>query len=809
MLKNYLKVAVRTLGKQKAFVAINAAGLALGVAAFLMILQYVAFESGVNGFHRNGSNIYRVVIQGDEFYSPLLAPAIAPALKENLPEILTYARTAEVASGVVTYFGSDTTSRRPLKSFRETKGLYADGDFLKIFSFPVVQGTASLHAPQTVALSEGQARKYFGSENPLGKVLVLNNQFGNTPYTVTGVFEDVPANSDLQFDMLLSLQTLAIKANRNNMEWADPEGWDNGFVTALMVLKDGTDASRVEAKANDLRKRLRPEANVSIRLQSLAHVHLAPYIGYPLPTAGQLELVLLLAGVAVLVLVIAWVNYVNLSTAYALNRAKEVGIRKVVGASRGQLIAQYLFESLLLNLIGVAFALMLVHLVQPFFNSLIDIPLSLQVLNQSWFWAGGSVFILLGTLISGGYVAVVLSSYQPIRVLKGSLGKAAKGGLLRKGLVVFQFAVTILFIAGTFVLYRQMQFMREKQQLGMNIDQLLVVKGPSINSPERGAKGMALRQELRRLSFVTDLSGSGSVPGSGFNFFSAGITSQKTSPENEKKDYAMLFIDEQYLNVYDIPLAAGRNFTPAMVGKGFGSGYLIINESASRQLGFADPQEAVGKTLSWGDKYEVIGVVKDYHHASVREAIYPTIFAPANADGAFSIKTSAGGMPEKLAKIQKIYASLFPADPFEYFFADENYDKQYQAEKKLSGLFTASSVLAVCIACLGLFGLAAFTAAQRTKEVGIRKVLGAGVMGLVGLLAKDYLKLVGIAFVLAVPVTWYVLKKGLQTFAYRVPVPVELLAATGLLVLLIALLPVCYHSLKAALANPADSLRSE
>jgi putative ABC transport system permease protein len=410
--------------------------------------------------------------------------------------------------------------------------------------------------------------------------------------------------------------------------------------------------------------------------------------------------------------------------------------------------------------------------------------------------------------VSGGYVALVLSAFQPIRVLKGTFKRSASGALLRKGLVVFQFTVSILFIVGTFVLYQQLGYMRDQQRLGMNLNQLLVVSGPSINSPDGGQKQETFRQELARLPFVQAVASSGNVPGVGHNWQAEGLTSQKSRPGDEKKGFAVLMIDDQYQNVYGISLIAGTNFTRAMSEKPWDQGKMLVNESAARQFGFANPAEATGKIIKWGNDYEILGVVKDYHHTSVREAISPTIFVPTSG-GNFTLKIPAERMPEKLAQIGQLYRRIFPADPFEYYFADENYDKQYQAEQKLGQLFTASSVLAVCIACLGLFGLAAFTATQRTKEIGIRKVMGASTFSLVRLLSTDFLKLVVIAFVVAVPLSWYAVRQGLQHFAYQIPFPWWIMGLTGLLAVLIALATISFQSIKLALTNPSASLRTE
>ena len=817
MFLNYLKIALRTLRKNRAFSFINSTGLALGIAAFVLILEYVAYERSVNTFHKNLPTLYRMLNQtrqGDIWVD--MAPAVGPLAKQEFPEVRDFCRVGEhSANGIVRVAGQKGNPSE--QSFREDKLGYADASFFRLFSFPLIQGTAAtaLMQPNTVALSESQARKYFGDVTPVGRTLTLNNQFGKTLYTVTAVYADMPQNSDLNFDALFSLQTLANPANLNGNDWARLDSFDGSYLTTFLQLSEQADYKLLETKVNAFKKKATPKDESTFLLQPASNIHLAASLSDPYRTTGSLGFVYLLSGIAGLILLIAWFNYVNLSTAGAIKRAKEVGVRKVIGAGPGQLIGQFLGESLLLNIVGFGMALLLVVSLQGAFNEFVKKELSLDVLNANGFWLAGLGLLITGALASGGYVAFALTSFQPIQTLKGIGYRTGKGGWLRKTLVVMQFSASVALVIATMVLYRQLQYMQNKD-LGVRLAQRVVIQGPQVNQNGSFTAGTAaLEHDLGQLPYVKSFCQTGIVPGNFYNFTTGGITKQNLRPGDDKKSYSMGIIDDRFLKTYEIALVAGRNFTVREAELGWEkSSKLMINETAARQLGFASPDEAAGKIINWGQPYEVVGVVKDYHHQGLQKAIEPVIFMPRRSVSDLTVQLTTdlnqgGRVQDEIAELERIYKASYPGNPFEFYFADENYNKQYQDEQQYGQVFTVASALAIFIACLGLFGLAAFTTEQRTKEIGVRKVLGASVTSIVTLLSKDFLKLVLIAIVIAAPIAWYAMNRWLQNFEYKVTLDWWVFALAGLLAIGIAVLTVSFQSIKAALTNPVNALRSE
>ncbi|WP_018618103.1 ABC transporter permease [Spirosoma luteum] len=821
MFQNHLKITLRQLWKNKTFSGVNIAGLAIGIAAFLLILEYIAYEKSYNQFHTQLPQLYRMLTQtreGDIWVD--MAPAVGPLAKQKFPEVRDFCRIGEhSANGIVS---PDMGSKAGQQlSFREDKLAYADASLFTLFTFPLVQGTAAtaLLQPNTVALSQSQARKYFSDSNPLGRTLTLDNQFGKTLYTVTAVYANVPQNSDLLFDAVFSLQTLANPANLNGNDWARLDSFDGSFLTTFLQIpgqKAGVpaDYEALAAKLNAFKRKATPKDESTFLLQPATNLHLAASLSDIYRTSGSLGFVYLLSGIAALILLIAWFNYVNLSTAGSLKRAKEVGVRKVIGAGPGQLIRQFLGESLLLNMLAFGVALLLATLLQGVFNEFVKKELSFGVLDTNGFWIAGLGLLLAGSLASGGYVAFALTSFQPIQTLKGSV-QAGKGGWLRKTLVVAQFSMSIALVIATLVLSQQVQFMQNKD-LGVRLAQRVVIEGPKINLTGSFAAGTtALDHELGQLPYVKNFCQTGIVPGNYYNFTANGITRQTRSvgssrTGDDQKNYSMGIIDDRFLETYEIGVAAGRNFTVREAELGWEkSGKLMVNETGARQLGFASATEAVGQFINWGKPYEIVGVVKDYNHQGLQRAIDPVIFMPRRSVSDLTVQLTADQMPEKIAALERIYKASYPGNPFKYYFADENYNKQYQTEQQYGQVFTIGSALAIFIACLGLFGLAAFTTEQRTKEIGVRKVLGASIGSIVTLLSKDFIKLVLIAIVIASPVAWYGMNRWLQDFAYKIDIAWWMFALAGLLAVGIALLTVSFQSIKAALMNPVKSLRSE
>ncbi len=808
MLKNYLKIAYRSLLKNPVFSFINVVGLSLGIAAFVLILQYISFEASVNKFHKNLPDLYRVLFETKDGkiqdYSP---PVLAPLAKQQFGEVANYCRVAEnVGNGVVSF-----RENTELKSFKENNIAFVDGSFFELFTFSIQDGNGlSLKEPNTVAISSTIAKNFFDTHAALGKVLTINNEFGENLYTVVAVFNDFPANSDLKYNFLLSIQTLANPANLHGGDWASMEG-TSSYLTTYLQLQSDTDFKSLESKANEYKKKVSPEDEDILRLQPMKNLHLASSLDDYYPHYGNLGFIYLLSGIAILILVIAWFNYVNLSTAAALKRAKEVGVRKVVGASKFQLMGQFLGESFLLNVVGFMLALVLVNLFQTLFNGIIGKTLSLSTLAGNSMWVIGLLFLLIGSVASGAYTAFALSSFNPAQTLKGVFSKSARGIALRKALVVFQFSISILLIASTFVLYRQLQFM-QNGELGMNIDQLLVVRGAQLGYDSTfQQRKQSFKNELAQTSFITKYCGSASVPTEGYNYGTSGISTLNPLPDDDKRSYNIAYVDNLFFLTYEIAFAAGSNFTVIDCDRKWAEvDRLIVNERATTQLGFSSPQEAIDKKINWqGKQYTIIGVVADYHHMSLKQTIDPIIYVPQLASGLFTVKLGTQNIQDNLTYLEKIYKQYFPGNPFEYFFVDDNYNRQYQTEQQYGQIFTSASFLAIFIACLGLFGLATFTVEQRTKEIGIRKVMGANVPQIARLLSKDFLVLVIISILIASPLAWWAMDKWLQEFAYRTEINIWIFALAGGITVLIALLTVGSQAIKAAMSNPVDSLRSE
>lgn len=808
MFRNYLKIAVRNLLKNPVFSIINVSGLSLGIAVFVFILEYIGYERSVNTFHQNLPVLYRTLYeskQGEVYdYSP---PVLAPWVRQTFPEVINTCRVAEgIANGIVTIKDSKDNN-----TFKEKSAVYADGSFFDMFTFSVVQGNgAALKESNTVAISSSVAAKYFGKESAINKVVSINNEFGENLHTVVAVFEDFPANSSLQYDLIFSLQTLANPANLHGSNWANLEG-TSSYLTTYFQLVPSTNAQALEQKVNELKQKIQPEDENIFILQSLQYMHLASSFDDRLLHTGNLGFVYLLGVVAFMILVIAWLNYINLSTAGALKRAKEVGLRKVVGANKTQLVIQFLGESFLLNLTSFILAMALVNIFQIPFNHLIGKNLSLTILMQNGVWYWGILLLITGTLASGAYTAFSLSSFSPSQILKGVFSKSARGLALRKTLVVFQFGVSFILIASTSIMYSQLTFM-EQENLGMNINQLLVINGSKVGRDSTYQfRKQSFQNAIAQASFVEAYCGSASVPTDGYNYSTSGITKLNVQEGDDKMSYSIVYIDDRFFPTYEIEFVSGDNFKYEDCTKNWQAiEKVILNERAVLQLGFKNAADAVGKKIKWNDaQIEVQAVVKDYHHLSLKESIQPIVFVPQMASSFFTIRLQSQNMQGNVAYLGEVYKKFFPGNPFEYFFVDENYNNQYKSEQQYSLIFTIASCLAIFIACLGLSGLATFTVEQRTKEIGIRKVLGASVTQITSLLSKDFLTLVVVAIAMATPLSWWVMDRWLQQFAYRTEITFWIFASSGLLALIIAFLTVGSQAIKVATSNPVNSLRNE
>jgi putative ABC transport system permease protein len=809
MLGNFIKLGFRNITRNKVYATINIVGLAMGISAFLLLMQYISLEKSVNRFHDNLANKYRLLNEATDGATwGEVEPGWASQAQQRIPEINTFCRFEDgVAEGIVAVKSDGD------RSYREAAIGYAEGNFFSFFNFPLLSGQAqALARPNTTFISEAAATKYFGKKDPVGQVLTLYNQFGAVPYTVEGVYKNMGDNSDIRFDMVFSLETLKNKANLNDNSWAALDNLESQYIQTFFTVNPGTNIASLENKLSALRNELKQDKDgVRFRLQALGDVHLGRSLNDPYMTTGNLKYVYMLAAIALLILLIGWFNYINLSTANSFRRAGEVGVRKVIGATRKNLVLQFMTESVLVNLLAFILAIVLITLLQPLFNQLVGKTLSFETLAGTPVWIYAVVLLLAGSVLSGAYTALSLSKFNPIQTLKGKISKTSRGVFLRKSLVVSQFAISIALIIATKLIYAQLNFIQSKK-LGINTSQLLVIRGPQIGKDSTFKnRRTAFWNSLAQQSFVKDFCATGTIPGNGYNFKTSGFTQPSSSKGDELKTYSFAIVSNRFFNTYEVPFAAGRNFTEqeCLVDWDANS-KVIMNETAIKQLGFANPADALRTRVQWDERaLEVVGIVKDYHHTSLQRSIDPMIFYPQNNNSYFSIRLTTDKMQEKVATLEKIFKSNFAGNPFEYFFADDNYNKSYGAEKQYGSIFSTAAIWAIFIACLGLFGLATFTVESRVKEIGVRKVLGASVQSIVSLLSKDFLVLVFIAFLIASPLAWYGMNTWLKDFAYRVPIGPWVFCLAGIIALAIALLTVSFQAVKAAIANPVESLRTE
>ncbi|MBC7851534.1 MAG: ABC transporter permease [Chitinophagaceae bacterium] len=804
---HHLKLSLRRLRRNSRSTIITVSGLALGIAAYILILEYVSFEKSVNGFHKNGANIYRLI---NEAPDGAMWGETEPGwvyYAEKLPEIQEYCRFADgIGQGIIR---STADNSQP---FRETAVGYADGNFFSFFTFKILAGNPDeLKKANTVFLSSASATKYFGKQDPVGKTLVLYNQFGQTTYSVAGIYE-MPVNSDIQYNMVFSMETFKIPANLNGNDWAELTNLSSQFPNTCFLVKPGTDVKKLEAKLTDMRTKLKADKDgVVFHLQALSNVHLAPSLSDKMPTTGNLRYVYILGIVAILILVIAWFNYINLSTANAIKRAGEVGVRKVIGASRKNLVYQFLTESLLVFVVSLGAALLIVALVQPLFNELVKKELQLSTITYTNTWIAGFALMLGGSLLAAICTAYNLSGFNPVQTLKGKLTKSSKGVVLRKTLVVMQFSISIVLILVTVLIYQQLKFM-QKSDLGLNPEQIVVVRGPELGKDSTlSIRNNTFLNELAKQSFVQDYAQTGTVPGNYYNFTTSGFSQPNSKKGEELEAYSFAIVDGRYFKTYGIKLKAGRSFTDKETAVQWNdNSKVMLNERAVAQFGFKSAEEALNTKVQWDERQlEVIGIVADYHHRGLQSAIDPIIFYPQNSGGFLSLRIESANMVQAVAKIESLYKTYFPGNPFDYFFEDENFNKQYQSEQQYGMIFSTASIWAILIACLGLFGLTTFSIEARTKEIGVRKVLGASIGSMVSLLSKDFLKLVLLASIIASPLAWWAISSWLQNFAYQVDIQWWLFVVVAIATGLIALVIIGLQTIKAAMANPVESLRAE
>jgi putative ABC transport system permease protein len=818
MLKSFLKLAFRNLAKRKGYALMNIAGLAIGITCCLLIFEYVAYERSYDNFHENADRIFRV--QDEEYQNGRMVvacasamPGVAPAMKREFPEVETAGRLRKVEL----LLGNDARNIR----FKEPTVYYADESILDIFHIPFVDGDSktALSAPGKVIISEEVARKYFGSENPLGKTLSVHSSGNTRPLEVTGVFKDYPSNSHLKLSVLVSYPTYSqvIGSYGNPKDVLETSfGWTDFYT--YILLRQGADPKRLAAKLpafidrhyNDLPENKSVGDRYSLSLMPLRNIHLYSHYTEEAEANGNGQSVTFLFLIAIFIICIAWINYINLATARSLERAREVGVRKVLGALRAELIWQFMLESLLLNLVALLVALIITLAINPSFAHLsgrsLPSVLNLPTAYKEYFL----ILLAAGTFLSGIYPALVLSRYQPVAVLKGIFKNAAGGQWLRKGLIVGQFAASIMLIAGTMIVYRQMRYM-QNQDLGVNINQTLVIKGAFGGLTDSAYHDVysAFKQEILKLPGVKSITSSSAVMGEEILW-----STNWNRVRGGSKQTINLFhlgVDEDFVASYGLNVIAGHAFSGS---PGENRRKIMLNESAVHALGIASPRSAIGELISGGqsgmDSLEVTAVISDFHNEGLQKAIQPLVIFPNRGTRAnYSVKIEGQHVASTVASIKRTWDRHFTADPFDYFFLDEFFNGQYDENRRFGMVFGLFAVLAITIACFGLLGLSAYNVLERTKEIGVRKVLGASVNNLVIGLSKDFMALVAVAFVIAIPITAIAMHSWLRGFAYRTSLTWWIFAAAGLLSIAIALLTVGYQALKAALANPIKSLRTE
>ena len=807
MFRNYFKIAFRNLWRNKSFSLINIVGLAIGIATCLIIMLFVNNELSYDKYNEKADQMYTVFfqgnVQGEKMNEASVMPPVAQTLKKDFPEV-------EAATRLRNYGTPKLTCNN--KSFKEDAFAFVDSNFFQVFTLPLIEGNAktALLEPNTVVITKALAKKYFGSEDPMGKVIAFKDG-NNAACKVTGVIDKVPVNSNFHFELFASMSSL-------------PEAREDSWMTSnfftYLVLTKGYDYKKLEAKMPQVvEKYMGPQMlkamgmsladfrkngnDLSFHLEPITDIHLDPEYPQTLGQAANINNVYIFAAIAVFMLLIACINFMNLSTAGASKRSKEVGIRKVLGSLKIELVKQFLFESVIISAIALLLAVVLIYLALPAFNQLADQNLSLNFSEHPFLIPGLILFVLLTGILAGSYPAFYLSSFKPVAVLKGKFSAGKKSIGLRSGLVVFQFFISILLIVGTTVVFKQLSYM-QKKDVGYTKEQVLIIPDTWM----LGNNQQAFFQQLANDPHVASVSRSGYLPAgpsNNNNFF--------VSPEQNPGQMVKTLrydVDENYIATLGIKMLAGRNFSKEYATDSSG---VILNETAARVLGWGS--KAVGHSISRTDNqgqkntYHVIGIVKDFNFRSLHESISPLVMSFAPDPSVLIAKLKTKDAAALIVALSKTWASFGAEDAMSYSFLDDRFNNTYKAEQKTGTILGIFAGLTIFVACLGLFGLAMFTAQQRTKEIGIRKVLGASVSQVTNMLSKEFLKLVIIACVIAFPLSYWAMSKWLQDFAYRTDISWWVFVVAAVVALLIALITVSFQAIKAALANPVKSLRTE
>jgi ABC-type antimicrobial peptide transport system permease subunit len=787
MLKNYFKIALRNLLRHKAYSFLNIAGLAIGLASSILILLWVRNELNYDRFNVNADKLYRLTCSAGDFKAAVSPAGMAEGLQAEMPEIKATVRLSKPTTHLL---------EAGTRKFEEKRGFYADSNFLQVFSYKLVKGdrATALQRPDGILISEDMAIKYFGQEEAMGKMIRKDN---SETCIVTGVLANVPSNSHLQFDFILPMSSVS-----NKIDDLKNKVWGNFNFYSYLLLDENSASNaampRLIDRIQQIFKAHGQTMKIDFQLQPLTSIHLHSNLQIDLPGHGNRDYVNIFFIVALFILAVACINFMNLATARSSRRAKEVGLRKVVGAGRLQLIMQYLGESLIISFLSLLIAIGIVHLSLPVFNTLAEKKLAFNLFEGNlWLMLMG---IALATgLFAGSYPALFLSAFKPVTVLKGKIRLAGGNLLLRNGLVITQFVVAIILLAGTAVVYRQLNFIKDKN-LGFEKSNLLYVPMTGDIWGKQQAFKTALMQDPLTSSFsvISDLPTT-LVTGT------IDVQWEGKDPKNQVV-IPSIDVDENFIDVFKIKMLNGRTFSKEY--KSDTSNY-VINETAMRLMGMNE-KNAIGQPLTFGDKKgTIIGVVKDFNFKSLQYTIEPLVLRLNRWGGLVMVRTPPGSTEATIKALEKINRHLNPAYPFTYSFLDKDLDNLYRGDQQMGRIFNLFAILAIFISCLGLYGLSAFMAEQRTREIGVRKVLGASVLNIVYLLSGSFTKLVIIATIIAIPVSWLAINSWLKNFAYRIDIGWTIFLIASGIALFIAWLTVSYESVKAAIANPVRSLRTE
>ena len=805
MIRNFLMVAFRNLWKTKLFSFINIFGLTIGMTACLLILDYVHFERSYDSFYKRSHEIYRLRYErvsetGEAVRFASCCPPAAPRMRDQFPEVEIVARCFTRQAT----FTSDDEHK-----FIEDNNFFVEQEYFNIFDYEFILGNAKtgISEANTCYISESTALKYFGNENPIGKTISRDKKLN---FKITGVYKDFPKNAHMQIDIALSYPNLWDIYGRDiENSWGD-----SGFYT-FFILNPGTDLGAFKVKLANLVESEWGEVLRHYKLtcelipQKLTDIHLTSHFQQELKANGDKQTVNFLFIIALFIIIIAWVNYINLSTARSLTRAREVGLRKVVGAAKTQLMGQFFVETLILNLIALILSIGLLEILRPVFSQLTGIPVNNLLFNQMWFWVAIVFLFFAGVFLSGLYPVSVLSSYKPISALKGKPGNSSKGINLRKALVIFQLIMALILITATISVFKQINFMK-KQSLGISIKDIIAVPTPRIRDEasirtytESFKKELLKNSNIKKVSVVTE------IPGRQIYWDAGGIMPAGTQ---DSKNYQIVGIDYDFMDLFGVELAAGRNFSKDFVTDE--NQALIFNETAVRWMGFADAESAIGQRVNyWGNIYNIIGVFKDYHQQSPKldfeQHIYRYMPTGRDVRGMIAIKLQEQNMTQAIDQIEHLYAKFFQGNPFEYIFVEDYYGQQYKSDQMFGTVFGVFAILAIFITAMGILGLTSFMIEQRTREISMRNILGANISSILYLFGKEFLHLIIISFVIAAPLSYWGLSAWLESFNSRINISIDLFAYPLIMTLIIAGSTIGALVLYASRKNPVDNLKYE